>query len=152
MNFKEKNYMRIKFRIFLAVAVIALFTTVFANSAQAQWTLIDSDNDFEGKEIKRVEKHANGATRTMTRIYFPGTRIIQQEVVITKSKDNSRSRIEERRDKQNRVTFLMNEFKNAKGAKVRGVQQWWSYKNLTDRYGTQKNFKYNPQTDSWSSF
>lgn len=144
--------MKIKFGKFLAVMAAIFLTTVLAGSANAQWSYVDGKNDSEGKEIKRVERHANGALRTMTRSYFPGTRVIAQEIVITVSKDNSRSRVEERRDRQNRVTFLMNEFKNTASVKVRGVQQWWEYRNPSDRYGTQKNFRLDPRTQSWNRF
>ena len=137
----------------LVVAMVALFTMSFAGSVHAQWTLIGQPKfDNEGKELSRNERHTNGAIRAMNRVYYNNSRVMKSEIVVTTSKDGSQSRIEEKRDEQNRVTFLMNKFWNPKVVMVRGIQQWWSYKNASDRYGEQKNFRYNPATKGWNRF
>ncbi len=145
--------MQINLRKFLVVSMVTFLTAILTNSVQAQWTIIGIPKlDNQGKETARNERHTNGAIRAMTKVYYPNSRVVKRETVVTTSKDGSQSRIEEHRDEQNRVTFLMNQFFNRGVVMVRGVQQWWNYRNASDRYGTQKNFQYNRQTKSWVKF
>ena len=141
--------MKIKLNLLFTIAIVGLFTTILSGSVLAQWTLISSDNDNDGKEIKRVEKHTNGSIRTMTRRYFPGTRIRAKEEVITTFPDGSRTRVEEQRDSLDRVSFIYNGFKNRAGAITRGVQQYFSYRNARDRSGSQRSYRYDPASKTW---
>src|SRR5260221_5656726 len=104
--------MKTKLNVLFTVVIAALLATVLAGSARAQWTLVSSDNDNDGKEIKRVERHTNGSIRTMTRRYFPGTGIRASEEVITIFLDGSRTLVEEQRDKLDRGSFIYNGVNN----------------------------------------
>lgn len=141
--------MKTKVNVLFTVVITALLATILAGSVRAQWTLVSSDNDNDGKEIKRVERHTNGSVRTMTRRYFPGTRIRASEEVITTFLDGSRTRVEEQRDKLDRVSFIYNGVKNRAGATTRGVQQYFSYKDAQDRSGSQRSYRYDPASKKW---
>ena len=133
----------------LMIAAMGFSAFIFTISAQAQWTLTNSQTDKLGNLTSTSEKHRNGSFRTMSRQYYAGTHVIMTERVTSFDPTGNISAIVfERRDRLNRVTYQQNEFKNNKGVWQK-FRQTITYRSELDHTGLNSAQRWDPALRTW---
>jgi hypothetical protein len=139
-------------RTLITAATAAMTIGILATMANAGWKMIAANNDAQGHLTFYKERNERGDVRTTTYQYFAGTHIVGTQRTTTVNANGSASVVFERRDRQNRTTFISNEYTNAAGVLIRGVRQSWVYRGMNDTRGKQTNEQYDRANRQWVRF